>query len=299
MSTETMDFNHIETYLACPQKWEYTHALDIQPEENIQSFDRRRKLLRIALLTVFSSDEKGSEAAAQTATSFVDRFWDRFTDDGLYLSERQEEFDKSVTKQALQTYLENYWDDHLSTAVKHSTAAAIHVAGETIKTELDLLSKQADGAFVVYDFFPTLRGITFSHPQENKALQYLTQEEYTGKYISSILRAELAIRGVSEDLDVDTNDVKYVVVGLHESVTTTDDRGIDSVAVEPELRDLTKWHTEYSESNHELLEAIVSDIKQADTTIPEVWKPDLLKSTCRYCEYKDMCKPRFNWEVKF
>lgn len=299
MSAEMLDFDQIETYLACPQKWEYTHTLEIQPDENSQSFDRRRKLLRTALLTALSADEEGGEAAVQTAMSFVDRFWDRFTDDGLYLSDRQEEFDKSVTKQALQTYLENYWDDHLSSVVKHSTAAATQVGGRTIKTELDLLSKQTDGYYVVYDYVPTLRGITFSHPQENKAHQYLTQEEYSGGYISSILRAELAIRGVSEDQDVDTTDVRYVVVGLHESVTTTDGSGINGVAVEPELRDLTEWHSEYSESNRELLETIVSDITKADTTIPEAWKPGLLESTCRYCEYKDMCKRRFNWEVEF
>lgn len=299
MSAEMLDFDQIETYLACPQKWEYTHALEIRPEENTQSFNRRGKLLRIALLTTFNSVEGSSEAAAQMAINFVDRQWDRFTDDGLYLSDRQEEFDKSVTKRALQTYLENYWDDHLSSAVEHGTATGIQVAGRTVKTGVDLLSRQNNGHFVVYDYVPTLRGITFSHPQENKADQYLAQEEYSGGYISSILRAELAIRGVSEDQDVDTNDVSYVVVGLHESVTTTDGSGIDGVAVEPELRDLTEWHSEYSESNHELLEATVSNITQADTTIPESWRSGLLQSTCRYCEYKDMCKPRFNWGVEF
>ena len=299
MSAEMLDFDQIETYLTCPQKWEYTHALEIQPEENTQSFDRRQKLLRTALLTAFSSEGGGSEAAVQTAMSFVDRFWGRFTSDGLYLSDRQEEFDKSVTKQTLQTYLENYWDDHLSSVVTHSTAAAIQMSGRTVKTELDLLSRQADGHLVIYDYVPTFLRIAYSHPKENKAHQYLTQEEYSGKYMSSILRAELAIRGVSESQDVETTDVRYVVVGLHESVTTTDGSGIDGVAVKPELRDLTEWHSEYSESNYELLEAIVSDITQADTTIPEEWRPDLLESSCRHCEYKNMCKPRFNWEVEF
>jgi len=299
MSADILEFDQVATYLACPQRWEYKHALEIEPEENTKSFDQRRKLLRTALLGAFSSGGESSEALSQNALNFVDRFWDRFTDDGLYLSDRQEEFDKFVTKQALQTYFENFGEDHVSSMVDHSTAASVQVAGRTVKTEVDLLTKQDNGYYVVYDYVPTLRGVSFSHAQENKAHQYLTEDAYNGGYISSILRAELAIRGVSEAYDVDTIDVRYVVVGLHESVTRTDGSGIDSVAVEPELRDLTEWHTDYRESNLELLETVVSDITQGDTTIPEAWKPGLIESACRYCEYKQMCKPRFNWEVEF
>ncbi len=299
MSAEMLNFDQIATYLECPQKWEYKEALEIQPEETTQSFDRRRKLLRTALLRAFSSDDESSKAASRTATSFVDRFWEQYTDEDLYLSPRQEEFDKSVTKQALQTYFENYWDDHLSSAVAHSTAAEVQIEGRPVKTALDLVSRQSDGTLIIYEYVPTLRGISFPNPQENKAHQYLTQQEYTGRHIPSILRAELAIRGVRAEEALDAEDVKYIVVGLHESVTTTGGSGVDGVAVDPELRDLTEWHTEYSNTNYQLLEEIVGKITQSDTTIPEEWKSALTESTCRYCEYKDMCKPRFNWEVEF
>lgn len=298
MSTEMLNFNQIETYLECPQKWEYKDTLKLQPEENTQSFDRRQELLRIALLTVYRSSENAGEAARK-AMGFVDRNWERFTDDGLYLSERQEEFDKSVTKQALRTYLENYWDEHLSSVVERGGTTGVQIEGRNVKTELDLLNERSDGTLVAYRYVPTLHGVSFSPSGEDKAKQYLDRDEYTGRYLASILRAELAIRGVAEDQDVDTADVRYVVIGLHDSVTTAAGSGGDGVSIEPGFTELTDWHEEFGVSNCELLEDIVRRIDRSNTTIPEEWKPDLLESTCRYCGYKDMCKPRFNWEIEF
>lgn len=302
MSNAVIPFAEIETHLECAEKWNYEHQLAVATSDDAKSYERRGQLLKDVLFAV-SEAEPGSDAEAiEIATTELEQRWESYTTDSLYIADRQQRFDKAATREALREYLRGPGLDHIRNAVAwDETVALTRLTDHLITISLDIITETDEGLLVL-QFVPNLRDVSFGSGDNDDAQDHIDRSSYGGRYLGSVLRAELAIRAtnVIYSSKYDDLQVAYTVVGMVESVSTTGTEGTaGTVVVEPEYRDLTGWHEEYGESNAELLASIANQIADERTEIPEAFIEDIRSNTCRYCTYRNMCQSHLNWEVEF
>lgn len=302
MSISLIAFEEIKTHLECAEKWKYEHQLSVVSADDAKSYERRGQLLRDVLFAVCEADPESEAEAIEIATTELKRRWENYTTKSLYLADQQQKFDKEATQEALREYLHGPGFEHIQNVVDwNETLVSTRLSDQMLTISLDIITETDEGLLVL-DFLPNLRGVSFGHQGNDDAMDHINHSSYGGRYLGSILRAELAIRAtrVAYGDRYDNLQLEYNVVGLAESVSTTGTEATDrEVVVEPEYRDLTDWHEENGDSNAELLSQIAGQIEEEETEIPDAFVEDIRSNTCRYCTYRKMCHSYFNWEVEF
>lgn len=294
--------------MTCPRQFEFDYVHDLKGADNsdMQRYFDRGRVLDTALQQTADavSEETETESVRTLAReNFTDQ-WATRTDPENYPSPTSYEFDRRVSKAAIEHYLDPLTDGEGVIHLKRSVGTEVHL--EWTDDELGPLHGYADNivrtedGFLIIDYKASYSGSRFP----NKSGSDLeSQLGGTGHYPSRLkkwLQIALYCAGLKEhELYTPGDEIRFMFYGLigSKSRTPTDDDY--TVSVCGKAWDMTDLYREYDDDLWAYIDDSVAALR-AESFDPTGDSWELVQdNACGDCDYQGGCGDCLAEEVRF
>lgn len=321
MSAESVSVEEIVTALQCARKYEFEfeHTITASPQQEIES--AREDLLRSVIVQSYQDTEDGDvDDLRDTARTIFDELWNEHAGTRYYQSQAQRRYDRQAVWAAIDNYIDEYGEDHLSRLIAAGETGLFSrdVVNFSIKCDLDLLLEgRNDSDDEIIRFIPTMAGIIWpydgggNHPVDSLLqgnIQYLRQKASVLRAIASRLTA---LQTIIQD-PLASVEFQYFAL-MNDTYPTgpiTEDGG--SVTSELAVRDMTGYIIPgnmgsrlYGNSDTQLSNGQFALFDLANMILRREYDPSqqdfdqIYQYVCEYCKFQLMCPDFVNEEVSF
>lgn len=294
----TVTAAEIQTYLSCPRKYEFEHERHLSPPADDLSRikQQRTQQLQLAIKAGWQNAANGEKGMISAALNRLEE--NRSDSEDEYLSESQATFDRAAVTAAIESYFETLGSEHGDNLEEIDTTLSHESEGVTYEINVDALLKEGS-KYKAVAIQPNLWNIVPTWA-EDTVRDYLAGEAFYPGSVSSLVRAELAIKGLYDEFGIDINP-RFVVVAPLENVEPAykDDQ---DPTVEPASRDLTRVYEKQKSAVESLRSDIGERINQADTDPRSSGRPvfrDIQDRSCRTCSYENACPDAIATDTAF
>lgn len=306
--TDRLSPSRLATYMTCPRQFEfeYVHELEGADNSDMQRYFDRGRVLDTALQqTADAVSEKTATDTVQLLAreNFADQ-WASRTDLENYPSPASYEYDRRLSKAAIEDYLDPRTDGEGVRHLKRSVGTEVHL--EWTDDDLGALHGYADNivrtedGFLIIDYKASFSSRRFP----NKSGSDLdSQLDGTGHYPSRLkkwLQIVLYCAGLKQDERYSPGDeIRFLFYGLIGSNTRKPTDDGYSVSVSGKAWDMTDLYRDYNDDLWAYISANVGAMRtEAFDPTGESWEL-VQENTCGDCDYQRACGDYLAEEVRF
>lgn len=288
----------IETHLACPQQYRFEHERPVSPRrtDRNQVRDRRRALLRRAIIAGLRVDTESADDRIAAAVEDVTRRWQ--STDASYLTEEQAQYDKRAVTQSIESYLSDAGHRHGNQLVTTETTLEYERNGIRYRTTVDAVVER-DGRYLAIRYVPDMTGVLQVSWYDDNVERFTDGRGFYPRQIGSFVRAAIALRGLMNEYGLHpTYDFAYRSL-LDGSRPAYD--AADAVRVDGEQRHFRDaYETEKRELTALIEDRAVAILRGATDPRDREWRFDeITDRSCGFCPYQDACPEYMEADLSF
>jgi hypothetical protein len=298
----------IATYLTCPRQFEfdYDHSLETASNDDMERYFNRGSVLDTALQK--TADEVSPETDVAIVQDLArERFEEEWTEQTTvsdYPSPASYEYDRKISKAAIEDYLDPGTDGDGIEHLRRSIGTEVHL--EWVDPErgplhgyADNLVQTRDGLLII-DYKTSYSGRHFPNKSGSDIDKQVAGTKHYPSRIKKWLQIGLYCEGVKEHDSYTVGDeIRFIFYGLINSKTrepTADDYTVNVSGKPWEMTDLYRSKTETFE---QLISSGIDGIRNQNfDPTGQTW--ELIQTeTCDDCDYREACGDYLAEEVRF
>lgn len=292
--------SRLAVYGTCPRQYEYDRVWDVEtPEESRRYMDRGliyHAAIEHTCDAVRDADRNLSDDEIhRMAIEAVEAEWEARAKRSEYRSDAQFEYDRTLTRSAVDSFFETDGLEHARRSVATEETVICDRNGRHLKGRADNIVRTDDGLHV-YDYKGSFGGIISWHTADSIPLHREGEEFIPGK-LKSLFQAAIYIEG-AKNLDVyePGMDVQFSFYALLKSKTRQGHPDGLQVSASGYPREVTGIYEQYRAEIWALVETCYDGI------VSEQYEPTRFEQirdhVCEDCEYRSMCGDYLGAEVR-
>ncbi len=293
---EVVTAAELATHLQCPRQYEFEHERPLSPATTSRDrlADRRRELVRESIIAGLSLDAASPDERVAVACERLDGL--RATAESSSLVAEQVRYDREVVETAIEEYFGGDGHDHAERLVAADETLSYERDGVRYETTVDAVVER-DSGYLALEYRPTMNGVLNVGWYDDNVRRFEEGEGFYPRQIGSLVRAAVAIRGLTSEYGLTPNyDFAYVAL-LEDSRPAYEAAG--EIHVEVARRHFGSSYEREKADVNALVEARAAALRDGETD-PRDWQFDAIaERSCSYCAYRNACPDSLESELSF
>lgn len=306
--TDRVSPSSLATYLTCPRQYEfnYDHDLEGQDRPELERYYNRGKVLDTALQQTADDIDRGT-APDHIRSRALEQFsecWDTITDSATYPSPASYEYDRQLSKAAIDAYLDPTTDGDGIEHLQRSVGIEVHL--EWVDDELGPMHGYADNVvrtddgLLIIDYKASYSGRRFPNKSGSDLTKQVAGERHYPNRLKKWLQIGMYTTGIkSHDLYSEGDTIRFLFYGLIDDKDRTPTPDGYTVSVEGKAWEMTELYQTNTEAFRTLVERSVEGIR-SERFDPTGDRWELIQEeACEDCDYEPACGDVIAEEVRF
>lgn len=294
--------------MTCPRQFEFDYVHDLEGADNtdMERYFDRGTVLDTALQRTADavSPETDAETVQLLARENFTEEWASTTIRDNYPSPAAYEYDRKVSKAAIEDYLDPQTDGDGVVHLQQSVGTEVHL--EWTDDELGPMHGYADNivqtqdGFLIIDYKASYSGSRFPNLRGGDLEKQLTGTNHYPSRLKKWLQMWMYCTGLKADEGFSPDDeIQFMFYGLISSTDRTATADGYTVSVSGKERDMTDLYRSYKDELRELISDKIASI-QTEPFDPtdEGWEL-IQENACGGCDYQQACGDYLAEEVRF
>jgi len=294
--------------MTCPRQFEfdYVHDLEGPDRTDMERYFDRGSVLDTALQR--TADAVSAETDAETVQllareNFAEE-WASTTDRDNYASPAAYEFDRRISKAAIEDYLDPQTDGEGVIHLQRSVGTEVHL--EWTDDELGAMHGYADNivrtedGFLIIDYKASYSGRRFPNKSGSDLESQLDGSGHYPSRLKKWLQMGMYCAGLTEDDRYSPGDeIQFMFYGLISSKDRSPTQDGYTVSVSGKAWDMTDLYREYQDDLWGFIADSVAGIREEAFDPPEETWELIQEEACGDCDYQTACGDYIAEEVRF
>lgn len=303
-----MSPSRVATYLTCPRQFEfnYEHKLETEDRTDMERYFNRGNVLDTSLQETADavSPATDTESVRALAREEFDKQWAEETSVDSYSSASSYEYDRQISKAAIEDYLDPETSGEGVEHLRRSVGTEVHL--EWVDPELGPMHGYADNivetrdGLLIIDYKASYSGRRFPNKSGSDLQNQVEGKKHYPKRLKKWLQIGMYCAGVEEHALYSAGDeIRFMFYGLISSKTREATGEGYSISVSGKEWDMTDLSRSHEEELRSLLSWGVDGIRDGAFDPTEQSWSLIQEEACEGCDYRRGCGDYLAEEVQF
>jgi hypothetical protein len=306
--SERLSPSRISTYVECPRQFEfdYEHSLETAEKDGMERYINRGSVLDTALQKTANevSPETDTETVRSRAREQFESEWTEQTAVRDYPSPASYEYDRRISRAAVEDYLDPDTDGDGIEHLRRSLGTEVHLEWEDEEWGLlhgyaDNIIETRDGLLII-DYKASFGSRNFPNKNGADLKNQVDGTKHYPRRLKKWLQIGLYWQGLKEHEFYTVGDeIRFVFYGLISSKTREPTADGYTVDVSGKSWEMTKLFRSQTETFNRLITDGVNGIRGQNFDPTEHNWELILSEACEECDYRPACGDYLAEEVRF
>lgn len=306
--TDRMSPSRVATYLTCPRQFEfkYEHRLQTEDRTDMERYFNRGNVLDTSLQETAKAvlPTTDTEAVRTLAREEFEKVWAKETTVDSYPSAASYEYDRQISKAAIEDYLDPKTSGEGVEHLRRSVGTEVHL--KWVDPELGPMHGYADNivetrdGLLIIDYKASYSGRRFPNKSGSDLVNQMEGKKHYPKRLNKWLQIEMYCAGVEEHEIYSAGDeIRFMFYGLINSKTREATGEGYSISVSGKEWEMTDLYRSHKKELRSLLSLGVNGIRNAAFDPTEQSWSLIQEESCESCDYRRGCGDYLAEEVRF